>query len=394
MKWKNVFFIIALMLLTLAGCNKNDNTLQVPVGGQDKTLSLKSASLNGKYIVILNDDADFVKSDFRTRNGRVKEKAHGLLKKHDVAEDIEEVYETALQGFTVKMSFDQAKKLSKESNVKSVEADQIIALSPIEMQCKHSPKTSRTQLVPWGIKRVGGAGRGMDKTAWIIDSGIDLRHPDLNVDLYRSVSFLGRKTTPNDQNGHGTHVAGIIAAKNNRIGVVGVAAGAKLVSVRVLDRQGNGTLSAVIAGVNYVAANGEKGDVANMSLGGGISPTLDDAVVNASAKVNFVIAAGNESDDANNYSPGHLQGKNIYTISAMGKGDKWADFSNYGNPPIEFCAPGVDIYSTYNDDSYATMSGTSMSAPHVAGILLLGEIRTSGFVKDDPDGIPDPIAHR
>jgi len=392
MKRKSVFYLIALMLLTLVGCNKSEQPLLVQK--ESKSLSLKSASLNGKYIVIMKDDAEFAKSDFPTRNGRVKEKAYGLLKKHNVSGDIEEVYETALQGFTLKMSLDQAKKLLIEDNVKTVEPDQIIALSPIEMMRKHDRKTPQPQLLPWGIKRVGGAGRGADKTAWIIDSGIDLNHQDLNVDIRRSVSFLGGKTTPNDDNGHGTHVAGIVAAKNNRFGVVGVAAGATLVSVRVLDRQGNGTLSGVIAGVNYVAANGEKDDVANMSLGGGISPTLDDAVVNASASVRFVIAAGNESDDANNYSPGHLHGKNIYTISAMQEGDEWASFSNFGNPPIECCAPGVDIYSTYKDNKYATMSGTSMAAPHVTGILLLGRIRSGGFVNDDPDGIPDPIAHR
>jgi subtilisin family serine protease len=392
MKRKNVFFIIALMLLFVAGCNKNDE--QIPVLKESKTLSLKSASLNGKYIVVLKDDAEFGVSDFQSRHGKVRDKAYGMLKKHDVAGDIEEVYETALHGFTVKMSIDQAKNLLAEDNVKTVEADQVIALSPIEMGRKNEQKSSQQQIMPWGIKRVGGAGRGADKTVWVIDTGIDFSHPDLNVDENRSTSFLGRKTTPNDENGHGTHVAGIIAAKNNRIGVVGVAAGAMLVSVRVLDRQGNGTLSGVIAGVNYVAANGEKGDVANMSLGGGISPTLDDAVVNASEKVKFVIAAGNESDNANNYSPGHLHSKNIYTISAMDDDDEWASFSNFGNPPIEFCAPGVDILSTYKGDKYATMSGTSMAAPHVAGILLLGAIKTSGFVKKDPDGYPDPIAHR
>ena len=370
MKRKNVFFLIVLMLLTLAGCNKNDEPIQVQK--ETKTLSLKSASLNGKYIVVLKDDDDFARSDLQTRHGKVRTKGYGLLKKHDVAGDIEEVYETALQGFTVKMSIDQAKNLFAEDNVKTVEADQIIALSPIEMGRKHEKKGSQPQSIPWGIKRVGGAGRGADKTAWIIDTGIDFNHPDLNVDVDRSVSFLGRKTTPRDQNGHGTHVSGIIAAKNNRYGVVGVAAGATLVSVRVLDRDGIGTLSGVIAGVNYVAANGGRGDVANMSLCGGISPTLDDAVVNASARVKFAIAAGNESADANNYSPGHLQGKNIYTISAMEEGDGWASFSNFGNPPIEYCAPGVDIYSTYKGDRYAIMSGTSMAAPHVAGILLLG----------------------
>lgn len=392
MKRINLFLIITIIIL--AGCNKNSTTLQVQAPVQDKTLTLKNASLNGKYIVILNHDNDIAKSDLQTRGGKIREKAHGLLKKHNVADAIEEVYESALQGFTIKMSPEQAKKVFEESDVKIVEPDQVVSLSPVELNIKHRKIDLHKQITPWGVKRVGGVGRGIDKTAWVIDTGIDLNHPDLNVDHYRSVSFLGGKTTPDDQNGHGTHVAGIIAAKNNKIGVVGVAAGAKVVSVRVLDRQGTGTVSGVIAGINYVAANGEEGDVANLSLEGAASTALDEAVINASSKVKFALAAGNDSDNANNYSPARAEGQNVYTVSAMEKGDKWASFSNYGNPPIDFCAPGVDIYSTYMKGGYEILSGTSMAAPHVAGILLLGNIKTDGTVKNDPDGMPDPIAHR
>jgi len=161
--------------------------------------------------------------------------------------------------------------------------------------------------------------------------------------------------------------------------------------VRVLDRQARGTVSGVIAGVNYVAANGDKNDVANLSLGGGISPTLDEAVLEASQKVYFVLASGNKADDADNYSPGRVDGPNVYTISAMDRNDNWAYFSNYGIH-VDYCAPGVGIYSTYKNGKFAILSGTSMAAPHVAGILLLGDIKTDGFVKNDPDENPDPIA--
>src|SRR5690606_17124295 len=91
-------------------------------------------------------------------------------------------------------------------------------------------------------------------------------------------------------------------------------------------------------------------------------------------------------------SPASANGTNIYTISAMAQGDVWASYSNYGNPPIDFCAPGSSIFSTYKDGGYATASGTSMAAPHVAGILLLGNVKTDGYVNGDPDGNPDPIA--
>jgi subtilisin family serine protease len=291
----------------------------------------------------------------------------------------------------------QAKKMGEDANVKYIEADQIVTLSPIFANGKPGGGTTQpAQTTPWGIIRVGGgATYSGSNVAWIIDTGVDLTHPDLNVDKLRGKSFVSRVTSPNDDNGHGTHVAGIIAAKNNTIGVVGVAAGALVVPVKVLDSRGSGSYSAVIAGVNYVLLKGKSGDVANMSLGGPVSQALDDAVFAASAVVKFALAAGNETDNAINHSPARVNGGNIYTISAMGTGDLWASFSNFGNPPVDYCAPGVSIRSTYKGGGYATMSGTSMAAPHVAGLLLLGNISTNGDVKNDPDGNPDPIAvHR
>ena len=123
--------------------------------------------------------------------------------------------------------------------------------------------------------------------------------------------------------------------------------------------------------------------------------TLDTAVRNAaSAGVLFSLAAGNESDDANNHSPARANGANIYTVSAIGTTDVFASFSNYGNPPVDYAAPGVSITSCYKGGGYATMSGTSMAAPHVAGILLLGPVVANGTASGDPDGNLVPIAHR
>lgn len=388
---KNLNTLVAIFLvIMISGCSQKEI-----VTPDEETASLiKSASLSVKYIVVLNNDADLLNYNFQTRNSRIKGKALGLLKKYEITSDVEEIYETALQGFTVKMTPALARKLGTDPLVKFVEADKVISLSPIVMNGKPGPSPQPAQSLPWGIERVGGPGDGTGKIAWVIDTGIDLTHPDLNVDASRSATFIGGKSTPWDENGHGTHVAGIIAAKNNNIGVVGVAAGATVVSVRVLNRQGSGTNSGVISGVNYVAENGVKGDVANMSLGGGASDALDLAVFNASKNVKFALAAGNESDDANNHSPARVNGTNIYTVSAMWEGDSWASFSNFGNPPVDYCAPGVYIYSTYKNGSYETLHGTSMATPHVAGLLLLGKIQTDGYVTGDPDGEPDPIAHR
>jgi subtilisin family serine protease len=304
------------------------------------------------------------------------------------------VYDVALQGFSVHASAQGlAQMKARNPNIGTCEADRIARIpAPIMIAAKPGGGgTQPAQTRPYGITRVGGGLSGATGTAWVIDTGIDLTHPDLNVDLARSANFVSRETSPQDLNGHGTHVSGTIAAKDNTIGVIGVAAGAKLVAVRVLDRRGSGAYSDVIAGVNYVAANGAAGDVANMSLGGPVSDLLDQAVINASAKVRFALAAGNETDDANNHSPARAEGPNIYTISAINSTDTFASFSNYGNPPVDYAEPGVSINSTWLNGGYNTISGTSMASPHMAGLLLLGSIRSGGTAKSDPDGKPDTI---
>lgn len=394
MKRFSLLSAVFMAVMLFYSCSNQENLL--PVDNQEN-VTLKSASVNGngKYIVVLKVDAAIANADVDSRNSQVKAKAYGLLKKNGITEEVEEVYGTVLQGFALKMAPGQAKKLALDENVKYIEPDQLVALSPVEMEGgKPSGGTTQpAQTTPWGITRVGGGVSTTSHTAWIIDTGIDYTHPDLNVDINRSRTFVPRTTTANDDNGHGSHVSGTIAAKNNTIGVVGVAPGATLVAVKVLDKRGSGAYSSVIAGVDYVGANGKAGDVANMSLGGPVSTALDDAVLNASVNVKFSLAAGNESDDANNHSPARVNGGNIYTVSAMSNGDIWAYFSNYGNPPVDFCAPGVSIKSTWKDGGYNTISGTSMAAPHVAGLLLLGSVKADGTVSGDPDGKPDPVAH-
>jgi subtilisin family serine protease len=310
---------------------------------------------------------------------------------------ITHVYGSALRGFALSgISEQELQSLRREKSLAYIEQDQQITVA-MGGPPGGGGGGGGGQTIPWGVARVGGPQDGTNAgTAWIIDSGIDLDHPDLNVDVSRSISFLtggGGNTSPEDQNGHGTHVAGIVGAIDNSIGVVGTAAGATLVAVRVLDRRGSGSYSGVIAGVDYVKANAASGDAANMSLGGPPSTALDDAVKAASNVCPFAIAAGNESDHAGNYSPARANGPNIYTVSSMAQGDVWSYFSNYGNPPVDYCAPGSSIYSTYKNGGYTTLSGTSMAAPHVCGILLIGGITTDGFVSGDPDGNADPIAH-
>lgn len=402
---RRIFYLLATVLslsVILAACKKE---ITEPAAEPDlsEQAGLKVGDvIPGSYIVVMvgNDRIEALRQqpgvEMRRLQAAVRQLADPILARNSVRPDqVRLVYGKVLTGFSIEMTPEQARLLAADRAVLYVEPDRLLGIDPVpELKKKPPPPPPAGQTIPWGITRVGGAGNTPNGTAWVIDTGVDLDHPDLNVNSGLSVSFVSTSSTPDDQNGHGSHVAGTIAAINNGIGVVGVAPGAEVVSVRVLGRNGTGYMSWIIAGVNYVAANAGNGDVANMSLGGGFYESLNTAVENASNPCYFSLAAGNESDDANYYSPGSSNGSYIYTVSAMDSNDNWAYFSNYGNPPIDYCAPGVSIYSCYKNGGYATMSGTSMAAPHVAGIRLLGNISTSGNVNGDPDGNADPIAHR
>lgn len=331
--------------------------------------------------------------------GRGNERAEAARSANAGGGNVGHVYSTALQGFSVNASErGVANMRAHNPNIAYCEQDQIATIIDPVAEIAKRPGggggTPPPEETPVGITRVGGGISGATGTAWVIDTGIDLDHPDLNVDVARSWNFVSRESSPEDLNGHGSHVAGTIAAIDNEIGVVGVAAGATVVAVRVLNRRGSGSYSDIIAGVDYVAREGLAGDVANMSLGGGASDALDTAVINAASKgIVFALAAGNESTSATTKSPARANGPNVYTVSAIDKNDVWASFSNFGNPPIDWAAPGVSILSTWKGGSYNSISGTSMATPHVAGLYLLGAVTSDGSAINDPDGNRDPIAH-
>jgi subtilisin family serine protease len=376
----------SLLLLLLFGCT--DQPIHSPVEPVD-SFDTQSGSLQkvaDGYIVVLNDDV---------RN--IPEVASDMAKAYGLS--IGYTYRTVLNGYSATIPAARLQALQGDARVKYIEPDYIataIQGPPPGKGPGGGGGGSSGQVTPWGISRVGGFSDGTGKTAWVIDTGIDLNHADLNVDANRSRNFVTRgKNSPADGNGHGTHVAGTIGAIDNEIDVVGVAENATLVAVRVLDNSGSGSYSWVIAGVDYVASAAASGDVANMSLGGPPSNALDDAVRKAADKgILFSLAAGNSSADANNYSPARVEYKNVYTIASIDSDDTFSSFSNYGIPPIEFAAPGRGILSTKSGGGTTTLSGTSMAAPHVAGLLLLGTVKSDGNAKNSPDGKNYPIAHK
>ena len=288
------------------------------------------------------------------------------------------VYTNAIEGYAAVFPNDRAlQRVQNDPKVAYVEQDQVAR--------------AVTQTLPWGIIRVEADTSTMaafdgvwtdlngpdsnDVNAYIIDSGIYKTHADLNV--VKHVNFVGDGKN-NDCNGHGTHVAGTVAAKDNAQDVVGVAPDVSLTGVKVLGCSGSGSWSGVIKGIDWVTANAVKPAVANMSLGGGASQAVDDAVrKSANSGVFYSIAAGNDGKNACNYSPARAgrtknadgtwnKNNGIMTVAATNKSNGETSWSNYG-ACVDIWAPGYSILSTRKGGGTTTMSGTSMAAPHVGG---------------------------
>ena len=335
------------------------------------------------------------------------------------------VYSKAVNGFAGVIPPPELEELRKDPRVSFIEQDKIAYVT--------------AQTLPTGIDRIDAEpssspiSYGGDVTVAILDTGIDYFHIDLNVvQRYQCLNISPIPIIPQieckegsvlsdgvalDGHGHGSHVAGIVAAIDNTFGPVGVVPGADLWAIKVLDDTGSGTYSQIIMGVEYVIENADSIDVANMSLGGPKDLALNQAVANGvAAGVVFVVAAGNEQADAATRSPASEE--SAITVSAFadfdGKpgglsndsqgysnctesdDDSFACFSNYGEL-IDISAPGVNIFSTYKDGLYHIGSGTSMASPHVAGAAaklisegiapsdVLNTLLSNGIDSGDPD---------
>ncbi len=394
-------FVMIFSILVIGGCTMQDTT-QSPVA---PNVQEQIRFVDNQYVVTLSDASV---SGIQSASG-VRSVISKLFQSYGISENnLVFVYEAAIKGFCAKLTPTEVGMISKDSRVSLVEQDQYIQLEkPILSYYNSKESQIQTQGQNWGVNYVG-ANISTDysnssRVAWIIDTGIDQdwgTAGELNIQTAQCTTFVSGETW-SDQNGHGTHVSGIIGAKNNSIGSVGVAPGAKVAAVKVLDYSGSGTYSQVIAGVNYVATAAADGDVANMSLGGPSYSTLDNAVINASTyggkHIRFCLAAGNDGRDASRFSPARANGTYLFTISAFDNTGRFASFSNYGNPPVDFSAPGVNILSTVLYDSNPntdSWSGTSMATPFAVGIYYAtGTINWSGNVTRDRDRTPDKKVH-
>jgi thermitase len=225
----------------------------------------------------------------------------------------------------------------------------------------------------------------------VVDTGVQANHPDLAGKVINGWDFVYDDSVPNDANGHGTHVAGIAAAAtNNGIGIAGMAPNVKILAVRVLDANGSGTLDDVAAGIRYAADQGAK--VINLSLGSSVgSTTLQNAVNYAWNKGAVVVAAAGNSGSSSPSYPAYYT--NAIAVASTSSSDAKSSFSNWGSW-VDVAAPGSNIYSTFKGSSYATLSGTSMAAPHVAGLagLLASQGRTASQIRAAIQNTADRIS--
>jgi subtilisin len=382
--------LLCACVLFFVGCKKMDQTVNmsqavVPVCEPVKVFS---TPIDATYIVMLKDDG--TQSGNTQTLGTTINAVTNMLSRYSIPENQQVARLNYIRsGFVARLTGNQVLALKQDNAVELVEQDRVIAM---DQGCYEIVTPSTVQ---WGVRRTG-SDDGTGKRVWIIDTGVDIDHPDLDVDTILSKSFVSTEPTVEDNNGHGTHVAGIIGALNNSFGVVGVAAGTKIIALKALDGSGNGTTSQIIMALNYVGQNAKAGEVVNMSLGADtISAALDNAVLTLAQKgILFAIAAGNDSTRADLSSPGRVNNPNVFTVSAIDSLGNFARFSNFGTDVVHLAAPGVNIVSTYSKGRYARLSGTSMAAPHVAGILLIEgtKIHTNGVALNDPDSGPYGIA--
>jgi subtilisin family serine protease len=347
-----------------------------------------------RYIIVLKESA-----------GEVADAAREVAQAHRLSPGL--LYRRVLRGFVATVPPSRLAALMRDPRVAYVERDQRLrafASFPV------TPGVDRIGADASATAKIDGTDDRVDIDIAVIDSGIQRDHPDLNVVGGRNFVTSGASNDQwDDLNGHGTHVAGTIAAKDDGpnqdgIHVVGVAPGARLWAVRVLDSDGSCFASWVIAGIEWVTDLSQHPPipVANMSLGGNNSQALKDAVAaSVLSGVTYVVAAGNDAKSCENVSPANSTSSGVITVSAIadydgqggglstrktsgGKDDTFASFSNYGvgSAGVDISAPGVSILSTYPGSTYRRLDGTSMAAPHVTGAAALYIRRSGGSPTD------------
>ncbi|HEX8722098.1 MAG TPA: S8 family peptidase [Pyrinomonadaceae bacterium] len=370
--------VLCGVALTPAPVGAQNSDKVLPPGAKANSPKLKAKfrkvkaekKVPNQYIVVFNEDVADVENE-----------ASRLVVNHGGSRHSHHTYTRALKGFSVWTSEAAARKMAEDPAVAFVEEDQVISL------------TATQGGATWGLDRIdqrdlplGGTyvynNTGAGVKAYIIDTGVRATHAEFGGRVAAGFTAVEDGNGTNDCNGHGTHVAGTVGGST-----YGVAKGVTLVPVRVLDCAGSGTTSGVIAGVDWVTSDHAAGApaVANMSLGGGISSSLDTAVNNSiNDGVTYAVAAGNENVDACGSSPARVA--NALTVGSTTSTDARSSFSNYGTC-VDLFAPGSAITSSWytSDTATDTISGTSMATPHVAGVAAL-------YLQNNPGATPAQVS--
>jgi subtilisin family serine protease len=343
---------LAALALVFVACDTSPPTSPSPDDAPQLSIQGAGDVIPGRFIVTVRPDA----------SPATVADAHGVSP--------EFVYGHALNGFAGEISAAARSRLLADARVVRIESDRVMQAWGVQQNATWGlDRVDQRQLPLDGLYHYNQTGAGVN--AYIIDTGIRLDHVEFTGRLIGGFDAITDGGDARDCNGHGTHVAGTTGGTT-----YGVAKSVKLSPVRVLDCQGSGTVAGVIAGVDWVTANHAKPAVANMSLGGGASTTLDDAVrASIAAGVTYAVAAGNgdflgRQQPACNYSPARV--REALTVGATTSSDAKTSWSNYGEC-VDLFAPGASITSAWHTSSTATntISGTSMASPHVAGVAAL-----------------------
>jgi subtilisin family serine protease len=362
-------FAIAGMALALSIAG-NTSVLASPVPGQQK-MHFQRGAIPNRYIVKFRDG--IIKADIRLMADELK--LQNLPIRH--------LYSRAFNGFSIRLSAEQAQKLSQDERVEYVEEDAVlsvnqVAVSPCGAAASdgHIPTCVSQQAPSWNLDRLDQVatpldslytqnGTGKNVNVYVMDTGILTTHPDFQGRASAVYNAINDGNGATDCNGHGTFSAGLIGGYQ-----YGVAKEVNLKSVRVLDCSGSGTTSDIIAAIDWISANAPVPSIVNMSLGGSANSSIDSAVEHAiNLGFIYVVAAGNDNIDVSEVSPARVP--SAITVGAIDNLDNVADFSNYGTL-VDYYVPGVDLLSDYTGDTgRGVASGTSFAAPLVAGLFAV-----------------------